>query len=801
MTELPRVLIVDDDTNFRQALEVIIGDKNFHPIPVPTGKQALEIVAEQDIQIALIDLKLHSMDGLDVLRGIRERSPHTECILLTAHASRSSAIAAANQGAYSYIEKPFEMDELLLTLRRAEEKRAAEEALRLSEERNRAILSALPDILFRLDAGATFLDCRCNNPDLLFLPSEEFIGKKVGDVLPPFLAEWTQRHTRKTLESGEMQVFTYALPIEEEQRHFEARLVVSGEDEVLAVIRDITDRVRAEQETKERQVYLEALLGAAPDAIITLDPDNHIIEWNRGAEHLFGYTQQEVIGENIDDLIVGPERIEEAHGFTNYVAKGNELEPVETVRLRKDGSPVHVIVAGSPILIDDQFAGVVAVYTDITERVHVEQAVRHQARSLEALVEISKKFVATLELETIFQAITDGVVDLVNLDSAAIYLIEKDALLLKATTPPLPPNIQAQYLQAHLNDHPHIQATIETAKAKLLPDTEETDLTAAERKIIQERDLRSILYLPIQIRESTIGVLIVASCGQPCEISQSEIDLCTMLSNQAAMALDNARLYEKTRQHAQELKYRVAKRTAQLEQSNKDLEAFAYSVSHDLRAPLRHIDGFTNMLAEQIDPKSKSVERYFDKIQQASTKMHNLINALLTYSRLGRRELNYGNVPVNQIVERVIQNYQLDLSNRQIRWQIEPLGVVHADPDMLEIVFDNLIGNAIKFTSQREAAEIAISSEQRDHFVEISVRDNGVGFEMAYAHKLFGVFQRLHNDDEFPGTGIGLAIVKRVIQDHNGKVHAQGEVGQGASFTITLPRGEAVERDKQASDG
>jgi light-regulated signal transduction histidine kinase (bacteriophytochrome) len=163
--------------------------------------------------------------------------------------------------------------------------------------------------------------------------------------------------------------------------------------------------------------------------------------------------------------------------------------------------------------------------------------------------------------------------------------------------------------------------------------------------------------------------------------------------------------------------------------------------------------------------------------------------------------LNYGNVPVNQIVERVIQNYQLDLSNRQIRWQIEPLGVVHADPDMLEIVFDNLIGNAIKFTSQREAAEIAISSEQRDHFVEISVRDNGVGFEMAYAHKLFGVFQRLHNDDEFPGTGIGLAIVKRVIQDHNGKVHAQGEVGQGASFTITLPRGEAVDRDKQASDG
>jgi PAS domain S-box-containing protein len=800
MTELPRVLIIDDDLHFRQALEVIIGDKGFHPIPVPTGEQALEIVSEQDIQIALIDLRLHAMDGLEVLQGIRERSPHTECILLTAHASRSSAIAAANQGAYSYIEKPFEMDELLLTIRRAEEKRAAEEALRQSEERNQAILSALPDILFRLDADATFLDCRCNNPNLLFLPAEEFIGKKAGDVLPPLLAEWTQRHTRKTLESGEMQIYTYTLPIEGEQRHFEARMVVSGAEEVLAVIRDITDRVRAEQETEERQVYLEALLGAAPDAIITLNPNNEIIEWNRGAEHLFGYTKEEVIGENIDDLIVGPDRIEEAHGFTNYVAKGNELEPVETVRLRKDGRPVHVIVAGSPILIDDQFAGVVAVYTDITERVQVEQAIRDQAHSLEALVEISKKFVATLELETIFQAITDGVVELVELDSAAIYLVERESLHLKATTPPLPSNIENQYRKAHLTEHPHIKETVDTGQAKFLIDTQEAELTPAEREISHARDLRSILYLPIRIRESTIGVLIVASCGQPRQISQAEIDLCTTLSNQAAIALDNARLYEKTRQHAQELKYRVAERTAQLEQSNQDLEAFAYSVSHDLRAPLRHIDGFTNMLAGQIDHKSESVERYFRKIHQASTRMHNLINALLTYSRLGRRELNYGNVSVNHIVEDVIKNYQLDLSNREIEWQIEPLGFVHADPDMLEIVFDNLIANAIKFTSQREQAEIEISSGQRDRFVEISVGDNGVGFDMAYAHKLFGVFQRLHNDDEFPGTGIGLAIVKRIIQDHNGEVRAQGEIGQGATFTVTLPRGE-MGTDKPTSDG
>jgi len=915
MTDLHGVLILDDDLYFRQTLENIIEVKDLKPFPAATGEQALEIVAREEVAVALIDLRLDQMGGLEVLREIRQRSPYTECILLTGHASRETAIQATNQGAYSYIQKPFKTDELLLTIRRAIEKRSAEKALRESEKRNRAIVRALPDILFRFDAETTFLDCRCNDPEMLLVPPEAFIGQKAAQVLPSFLADLVEEYIEKTLASMEMQVFRYTLQVKGEEHHFETRMVISDEDQILAIVRDISEQVRAEQalreseqryqsilenqttficrftpdekltfvnqaysehfgekpeeiigksfmpkipeedrehvreqfrsltrenpvvtyehrvisperdiqwqrwtdkalfneegelveyqsvgyditeqihaerEIKERQKYLEALLGAAPDAIITMDTNQYITEWNPGAERLFGYSQREAIGHHLDELIVAPNHLDEARDFIRHVVEGNQLEPVETVRLRKDGSLVYVIVAASPIVLDDELAGIVVVYTDITERVQVEQEIRQQARSLETLVEISKQFVSTLEPEMIFQAITDGVVQLVGLDSAAVYLVDDGCLWVEATTPPSPALPDDSRIKSPVKDYPHIEEVLQDDKPALIADTANIEIVPAEKAYIEKFDLRSVLFLPIRIRDEVLGALVVASSGEPKEISQGEIDLGITLANQAAIAINNAHLFDKIRQHARELEQRVAERTAQLEQSNQDLEAFAYSVSHDLRAPLRHIDGFVQMLADQIDPKSDTVRDYFARIRNASEHMHNLIQALLTYSRVGRRELTFVNVSLDDLIQKVIKRYEPDLEQRKVEWAIEPLEDVYADPYMVEIVFDNLIANAIKFSSHCETARIKISSQPRNGLVDIRVKDNGVGFDMAYADRLFGVFQRLHGDDEFPGTGIGLAIVKRIVRDHNGQVRAQAEPGQGAAFTVSLPKG------------
>ncbi len=246
---------------------------------------------------------------------------------------------------------------------------------------------------------------------------------------------------------------------------------------------------------------------------------------------------------------------------------------------------------------------------------------------------------------------------------------------------------------------------------------------------------------------------------------------------------------EEIRQLNQKLEHRVADRTAQLEAANKELEAFAYSVSHDLQAPLRHIDGFIEMLQE----KTKTVlddqaHHYMKIIAESARKMGTLIDNLLSFSRMGREEMLKSQVDLGQLVKDVIQELQPEAAGRDVQWEIAPLPQVMGDQAMLHIVLVNLIANALKFTRPYQSAKIEIGClPNQGNEVVIFIRDNGVGFDMAYADKLFGVFQRFHNTAEFEGTGIGLANVRRIIIRHGGKVWAEGATDHGATFYFSLP--------------
>jgi signal transduction histidine kinase len=226
-----------------------------------------------------------------------------------------------------------------------------------------------------------------------------------------------------------------------------------------------------------------------------------------------------------------------------------------------------------------------------------------------------------------------------------------------------------------------------------------------------------------------------------------------------------------------------------LEAANKELEAFSYSVSHDLRAPLRHIDGYAALLRKAVgDSLNEKAARYLQTISDAAKQMGQLIDDLLVFSRMGRQEMLHTTVNLDQLIKAILYDLRLDLQGRQISWKIEPLPEVPGDPAMLRQVFINLIANAIKFTATRALAEIAIGIERRSGSeVILYVRDNGVGFDMQYAPKLFGVFQRLHRSDEFEGTGIGLANVRRIVHRHGGRTWAEGVPDKGATFYVALP--------------
>jgi len=239
-----------------------------------------------------------------------------------------------------------------------------------------------------------------------------------------------------------------------------------------------------------------------------------------------------------------------------------------------------------------------------------------------------------------------------------------------------------------------------------------------------------------------------------------------------------------------ELEQHVVERTAQLEAANQELEAFSYSVSHDLRAPLRHVMGFVDLLQNDTGSSfSKSGLHHLATISKAAKRMGNLIDDLLAFSRIGRSEIEKTDVNLDQLVGEVRAEFEADTKGRNITWKIGPLPRVMADRALLRMVLVNLISNAVKFTSRRAEANIEIGCVPGgDEETVIQIRDNGAGFDPRYTNKLFGVFQRLHSQDEFKGTGIGLANIKRIVQRHGGRVWAEGVVDEGASFYFSIPR-------------
>jgi len=245
---------------------------------------------------------------------------------------------------------------------------------------------------------------------------------------------------------------------------------------------------------------------------------------------------------------------------------------------------------------------------------------------------------------------------------------------------------------------------------------------------------------------------------------------------------------EEIRQFNAELEQRVRERTAQLQAANQELEAFSYSVSHDLRAPLRHVQGYVDMLGREAEGRlSDQGRRYMKTITDASREMGVLIDDLLAFARMGRSEMIETKVNLDALVRETLRDLEPATHERNIVWKIPPLPAVQADPAMLKLALANLLGNAVKFTRPRDPAQIEIGcAGMEGERVIVFVRDNGVGFDPQYAHKLFGVFQRLHRADEFEGTGIGLASVRRIIARHGGRTWAEGRLNEGATFFFTL---------------
>ena len=362
-------------------------------------------------------------------------------------------------------------------------------------------------------------------------------------------------------------------------------------------------------------------------------------------------------------------------------------------------------------------------------------------------------------------------------------------------------------LRTTLEEQGFMTAGFTSAKAALASLTDQTFDLVITDLMMPEMDGLTLLRAAQQIDRNLVGIVMtghgtIDTAVETMQAGALDYILKPFKLSAVLPVLSRALGVRRLRMDNEDLQQRVRDRTTDLEAANLELEAFSYSVSHDLRAPLRHITGYAEMLVKSADPSLNDESRHCLKnITDTADEMQHLIEHLLEFSRLGRVELNCTAVDLEWVVQDAIQGLEPETRGRNVVWKRAPLPTVQGDPFLLKQVFVNLLSNALKYTRPRDPAQIEIAcADEPGGDVVVVVRDNGVGFDMEYASKLFGVFQRLHRQDQFEGIGIGLANVQRIMTRHGGRVWAEAVVNEGASFFLSFGREQRREQPAAKSE-
>ena len=631
----------------------------------------------------------------------------------------------------------------------------AEEAVRESEERNRTTLQSLGDAVIATDGSGRIVQMNPVAETLTGWLEAEARGQTLASVF-----RIVNEETRAPVESP------VALVLREGQvvglANHTVLIAKDGNERPIAdsgapirnakgettgvvlVFRDQTEERRAGDALRRSEAILRAVIEGTTNLVSVKDQDGTIVIANSAMTRFIGKPESEIIGKSDLELVADAKQAAEiVENDRRIMATGQS----ETVEETGDGPAGrwHYLFTKSPYLDSDgHVIGVIGIGTDITERKRAEKLVLEQYAILRAILQGTDAAVFSLDREYRYTTFNDAHAATMK----ALYGVDIQIGASLADYQSVPEDWQLA--RKNLDRALRGEAFVESA------------FSGEEGR---SRRYFEISHAPIRTgTNEIIGVSVYSRDVTERKQAEDEIRLMNV-----------------------SLEGRVQDRTAELEASNNELEAFSYSVSHDLRAPLRAIDGFTRILADEyaahLDTEGK---RLCAVVRENAKSMAQLIDDLLAFSRLGRAEMNLSRIDMAAMANAVFHELTTPESRGRIDFQVGALPPAIADPMLMRQVWMNLLSNAIKFSSRRERAIIEVSARQSQGESIYAVQDHGAGFEMQYVGKLFGVFQRLHSASEFEGTGVGLALVQRVIRRHGGCVWATGEPDKGATFYFTL---------------
>jgi PAS domain S-box-containing protein len=632
------------------------------------------------------------------------------------------------------------------------ERKHAQETLQRNQAQLAGIIGSAMDAIVSVDGDQRIVVFNASAERMFKCSADEAVGQSLDRFIPERLRATHRTHiegfgqtnvTRRKMGSlGAI----FGLRSDGEEFPIEAsisQLESDGQKFYTVILRDITERKRTEDALYASEARFSTAFNSSPisSVLATLDEGRYVAV-NDTFLKLTGYSRGEVIGRTSTDLGVWTTAAARAE-VIEQLKKEGRIRNRETIYRMKNDEERIFLTSAEVIELDGQ-AHMITASVDITETKHFQRA-----------LELSE--------ETLRVAIAGANLGTWHWDIKTDELIWSDKCRALFDIPPDEQITSKRFLEAlHPDDRERTIHSIE----KALKNHSEYD--NEYRAVWHDRSIHWI---------SAKGLGYYDGDGKAFRMSGVVLDI-----------TERKRAEEEIRKLNAELEHRVIERTEQLQAANKELEAFSYSVSHDLRAPLRHINGFSQALledyADKLDEEGKG---YLKQVRGASQEMGQLIDDLLQLARVTRSEMRREVVNLSQIATAVLANLKEMDSERSVDVKIEKNLLANCDKRLLRVVLSNLLGNAWKFTGKREHAQISFGREKKNGQTVYFVRDNGAGFDMAYAGKLFGAFQRLHSSSEFEGTGIGLATVQRVVNRHGGRVWAEGKVDELAVFYFTLP--------------